>query len=305
MVPARVTPSSNVDVVPVEQNWRQHPALSRCRAGWPPCRRIRRPLLPVLIVLHQETLDTRPGRQCAARARSSPRHPPARGSAMPLPETLDEHAGAVIFGGPMSANDPRRLCSPRDRLDRSSPARAAAVSGHLPGRPDARQATRRTGRAASAKAARRSAITRSARPPPATRSARTGRSASITGIARVRTARRRRTAGRGRRLSGAGVSARARLRLPVSSRRDLRDDASLDHARAASAWTRRARIRAHQHFAGRAVHDVTERAWLKNFIDGWLARMPRVGHVGSRGIAAARNFAVACSNIWSENSYRL
>lgn len=24
----------------------------------------------------------------------------------PLPETLDEHAGAVIFGGPMSANDP-------------------------------------------------------------------------------------------------------------------------------------------------------------------------------------------------------
>jgi GMP synthase (glutamine-hydrolysing) len=22
------------------------------------------------------------------------------------------------------------------------------------------------------------------------------------------------------------------------------------------------------------VNDVTERAWLKNFIDGWLARMP-------------------------------
>ena len=30
----------------------------------------------------------------------------------------------------------------------------------------------------------------------------------------------------------------------------------------------------HLHFADRAVHDVTERAWLKNFIDGWLARMP-------------------------------
>jgi GMP synthase (glutamine-hydrolysing) len=30
----------------------------------------------------------------------------------------------------------------------------------------------------------------------------------------------------------------------------------------------------HHHFADRAVHDVTERAWLKQFIDGWLARMP-------------------------------
>jgi GMP synthase (glutamine-hydrolysing) len=30
----------------------------------------------------------------------------------------------------------------------------------------------------------------------------------------------------------------------------------------------------HRHFADRAVHDVTERAWLKQFLDGWLARMP-------------------------------
>jgi len=30
----------------------------------------------------------------------------------------------------------------------------------------------------------------------------------------------------------------------------------------------------HHHFADRAVHDVTERAWLKQFIDGWLARVP-------------------------------
>jgi GMP synthase (glutamine-hydrolysing) len=28
----------------------------------------------------------------------------------------------------------------------------------------------------------------------------------------------------------------------------------------------------HSHFAGRAVYDVIERAWLKNFIDDWLAR---------------------------------
>ena len=30
----------------------------------------------------------------------------------------------------------------------------------------------------------------------------------------------------------------------------------------------------HHHFADRAVHDVTERAWLKQFLDGWLARAP-------------------------------
>jgi GMP synthase (glutamine-hydrolysing) len=30
----------------------------------------------------------------------------------------------------------------------------------------------------------------------------------------------------------------------------------------------------HQHFADRAIYDVTERAWLREFLDGWLARMP-------------------------------
>ncbi len=29
-----------------------------------------------------------------------------------------------------------------------------------------------------------------------------------------------------------------------------------------------------EHFAQRAVHDVCERAWLKDFLDGWLARVP-------------------------------
>ena len=31
---------------------------------------------------------------------------------------------------------------------------------------------------------------------------------------------------------------------------------------------------AHSHFADRAVHDVCERAWLQQFIAGWLKRMP-------------------------------
>ena len=44
----------------------------------------------------------------------------------------------------------------------------------------------------------------------------------------------------------------------------------------------------HHHFADRAVHDVTERAWLKRFIEGWLARVPPAGDVGSRGIVRPR-----------------
>ena len=62
-------------------------------------------LLPVLVVLHQET--STPGR--IGNALRALGHPldirrPRFGDA--LPETLDHHAGAVIFGGPMSANDP-------------------------------------------------------------------------------------------------------------------------------------------------------------------------------------------------------
>jgi GMP synthase (glutamine-hydrolysing) len=63
------------------------------------------PLLPVLVVLHQET--STPGR--VGNALRALGHPldirrPRFGDR--LPETLDNHAGAVIFGGPMSANDP-------------------------------------------------------------------------------------------------------------------------------------------------------------------------------------------------------
>src|ERR1700684_3582989 len=61
-------------------------------------------LLPVLIVLHQET--STPGR--IGNALRSLGYPldirrPRFGDV--LPETLSAHAGAVIFGGPMSAND--------------------------------------------------------------------------------------------------------------------------------------------------------------------------------------------------------
>ena len=78
------------------------PAEDRASPVAPPAAR---PLRPVLIILHQETSS--PGR--VGNALRALGHPldirrPRFGDA--LPETLDGHAGAVIFGGPMSANDP-------------------------------------------------------------------------------------------------------------------------------------------------------------------------------------------------------
>jgi len=59
---------------------------------------------PVLIVLHGE-LST-PGRiALQLRSRDIPLDVRRPRFGDPLPETLDEHAGAVIFGGPQSAND--------------------------------------------------------------------------------------------------------------------------------------------------------------------------------------------------------
>lgn len=60
---------------------------------------------PVLIVLHQEhSTSGRVGRLLAARGHALDIRKPRFGD--PLPVTMRDHAGAVIFGGPMSANDP-------------------------------------------------------------------------------------------------------------------------------------------------------------------------------------------------------
>lgn len=61
--------------------------------------------LPVLIVLHQESSSPgRIGNALRALGHRLDIRRPRFGDA--LPETLDQHAGAVIFGGPMSVNDP-------------------------------------------------------------------------------------------------------------------------------------------------------------------------------------------------------
>src|SRR3984957_21056274 len=63
------------------------------------------PLRPVLIVLHQETSTPgRVGNVLRSLGHGLDIRRPRFGD--PLPDTLEGHAGAVIFGGPMSANDP-------------------------------------------------------------------------------------------------------------------------------------------------------------------------------------------------------
>lgn len=60
---------------------------------------------PILIVLHQEhSTPGRVGRLLQERGHRLDIRRPRLGD--PLPETLEGHAGAAIFGGPMSANDP-------------------------------------------------------------------------------------------------------------------------------------------------------------------------------------------------------
>ncbi|MGE0061590.1 MAG: glutamine amidotransferase [Xanthobacteraceae bacterium] len=61
-------------------------------------------LQPVLLILHQEhSSPGRVGQRLAARGYPLDIRRPRFGD--DLPETMDEHAGAVIFGGPQSAND--------------------------------------------------------------------------------------------------------------------------------------------------------------------------------------------------------
>jgi GMP synthase (glutamine-hydrolysing) len=60
---------------------------------------------PILIVLHQET--STPGRVGhALRQRGYPLDVRRPRLGDPLPQSMSGHAGAIIFGGPMSANDP-------------------------------------------------------------------------------------------------------------------------------------------------------------------------------------------------------
>ena len=94
----------------------------------------------VLIVLHQEhSTPGRVGRLLKTRRPLDIRRP---SFGDPLPQDLADHAGAVIFGGPMSAND-QTMLKRRDRLDRRAAEGGQAVPRPLPRRADAGAAPRR------------------------------------------------------------------------------------------------------------------------------------------------------------------
>ncbi|MDB5485285.1 MAG: glutamine amidotransferase class-I [Tardiphaga sp.] len=235
-------------------------------------------LRPVLIVLHQETSS--PGR--VGNALRLLGHPldvrrPRFGDA--LPDSLDGHAGAVIFGGPMSANDPddyiKReidwiglplqqnrpflgICLGAQMLAKHLGARVSPHSaglsqiGYYPIRPTA------AGRAICADwpdhvyhwhgegfdlpAGTECLAEGSDFPIEAFRA---GHAFGFQFHPDVTTAMMHRWTTRGD----------ARLTVPGAQAR-------------------------REHFAARAIHDVAERAWLKAFMDSWLARMPLVAPAG-------------------------
>lgn len=246
---------------------RQHPSIAPLSAGKPDTT-----LRPVLIVLHQETSTSgRVGNVLRALGHPLDIRRPRFGD--PLPETLQAHAAAVIFGGPMSANDPDDYVR-REIEWISVPLReqrpflgiclgAQMLAMHL----GARVAPHPQGRAQM-------------------------------GYYPIRP-------------TAAGLSLcpdwpdhvyhwhREGFELPVGA--DLLAEGSdfpieafqYGHAfgfqfhpdvtyAMMHSWTTRGHARLdmpgararHHHFAGRAVHDVRERAWLKHFIQDRLAREP-------------------------------
>jgi GMP synthase (glutamine-hydrolysing) len=230
------------------------------------------PSRPVLIVLHQETsCPGRVGNVLRALGHALDIRRPRFGD--PLPETLDKHAGAVIFGGPMSANDPD------DYIRREIDWIAVPLREQRPF-------------LGICLGAQMLAMQLGARVAPHPESR------TEIGYYPIRP-------------TNAGLALcphwpshvyhwhREGFELPVgadllAAGGDFPNQAfQYDNAFGLQfhpdvtyaimcRWTTRGDARLelpgarprHHHFADRAVHDVMERAWLKHFIDGWLTRTP-------------------------------
>jgi len=230
------------------------------------------PPLPVLIVLHQET--STPGRVGnALRALGHPLDIRRPRFGDPLPDTLDQHAGAVIFGGPMSANDsddyvrreidwikiPLReqrpflgICLGAQMLAKQLGAQVAphhegrVEVGYYPIRPTA-----------------------------------AGHALCSDWPERVY-----HWHGEGFQLPHGAKLLAEGDDFPVQAYQHGHAFGLQFHPDVTYAmmhrWTTRGCVRMdqpgaqprHLHFEGRAVHDLIELAWLKNFIAGWIARAP-------------------------------
>ena len=222
---------------------------------------------PILIVLHQES--STPGRVGDALGRRGLRldvRRPRFGDA--LPATMAEHAGAIIFGGPMSANDPddfvRReiywIAVPlRERKPFLGICLGAVYLAYHLGCPVDPHAEGQPPRSALRDPPDRPAAR--LRPWP---------SRSASGIAKVRAADRRQTCWR------------EAMHFPYrrfALRTALQFHPDVTHATICR-WTTRGHDRTLMpgakpraaHFADRAVHDPAGRAWLEAFLNHWLAQ---------------------------------
>jgi GMP synthase (glutamine-hydrolysing) len=230
------------------------------------------PLRPVLVILHQETSSPgRVGNALRALGHTLDIRRPRFGD--PLPDTLDAHAGAMIFGGPMSANDPdeyvRReidwievplreqrpflgICLGAQMLAIQLGAKVAphpegrAEIGYYPVRPTA-----------------------------------AGRKLCPLWPEQVYHWHRE-----GFELPAGAELLAAGGDFPNQAYQYGNATGLQFHPDVTTAmmcrWTTRGHARLdtpgarprHHHFEGRAVHDPAERAWLAHFVDGWLAREP-------------------------------
>ena len=229
-------------------------------------------LRPVLIILHQES--STPGR--VGNALRLLGHPldirrPRFGD--PLPETLDDYAGAVMFGGPMSANDPDDFV--RQEIDWIAvPLREdRPFLGICLG---AQMLAMQLGAKVAPHPQGRAQIGYYPIHP-------TAAGLAICGDWPDHVYHWHR--------EGFGLPAGAELLaegsdFPVEALRYGHSFGFQFHPDVTTAmmhrWTTRGCERMdqpgaqarHLHFAARAMHDVAERAWLKNFIDGWFTRVP-------------------------------
>jgi GMP synthase (glutamine-hydrolysing) len=229
--------------------------------------------LPVLIILHQETSTPgRVGNALRALGHRLDIRRPRFGDA--LPQTLDAHAGAVIFGGPMSANDPdeyvrREIGWIEIPLREQRPFLGICLGAQmLAMQLGAKVAPHPQG------------VTQIGyypiRPTPA------GEAVCPNWPDQVYHWHRE-----GFELPVGAELLAAGDDFPVQAFQSGHAFGFQFHPDVTCAmmhcWTTRgydgmaspgAQAR-HRHFEGRAMYDFAERAWLKQFIDGWLARMPR------------------------------
>ena len=185
---------------------------------------------PILIVMHQETSTPgRVGHALRKRGYALDMRRPRFGDA--LPDTLGEHAGAIIFGGPMSANDEDDFIRREIDCSQCRCGRTSRFSASASGRRCWR-ITSAVGSTGTPTAMPRSVIIPSSRPMLDAASAIRGPSRCINGTGRASICRLARTCWRKGLVSRAGLPLwRLGVRAAISSRCDSCDDVQVDHTR--------------------------------------------------------------------------